>query len=110
MSTSRRGRRGQAFDRSSDVIYDIIMLKVVLDTSVMVAAFDSPRGASRQLLLEILDGRAVLLLSTSLMLEYEAVLTRPTVLQMIGIEAAEVIDVLDELAAGCQPVVFDYRL
>jgi putative PIN family toxin of toxin-antitoxin system len=86
------------------------MLRVVLDTDVMVAAFDSPHGASRQLLLAVLDDRASLLLSTSLMVEYEAVLTRHSILTMIGLEAREVLEVLDELAAHCLPVVFDYRL
>jgi putative PIN family toxin of toxin-antitoxin system len=85
------------------------MNRVVVDTDVMVAAFDSPTGASRQLLIEILDGKAKLLLSTSLMLEYEAVLTRPRILKLSGIEAEEVLAVLDELAGLCQPVAFDFR-
>jgi putative PIN family toxin of toxin-antitoxin system len=85
------------------------MRRFVLDTDVMVAAFDSPTGASRQLLIEILDGKAQLLLSTSLMVEYEAVLTRPHILSMTGVSAEEVRDVLDELAALCLPVAFDFR-
>lgn len=85
------------------------MLRVVIDTDVMVAAFDSPSGASRQLLTDILDGKAELLLSTGLMLEYEAVLTRPKVLKMIGVAAEEVLAALDELAGLCVPVAFDYR-
>jgi putative PIN family toxin of toxin-antitoxin system len=85
------------------------MLRVVVDTDVMVAAFDSPTGASRQLLLEVLDRRVLALASTALMLEYEAVLTRPNVLAMIGLRAEEVIAVLDEVASICLPVAFDYR-
>jgi putative PIN family toxin of toxin-antitoxin system len=85
------------------------MLRVVLDTDVVVAAFDSATGASRQLMLAVLAEEARLLLSTSLLLAYEAVLTRRSVLEMIGIEAEEVIAVLDELAAICVPVAFDYR-
>jgi putative PIN family toxin of toxin-antitoxin system len=85
------------------------MHRVVVDTDVMVAAFDSSSGASRQLLIEILDGKAKLLLSTSLMLEYEAVFTRPRVLDLIGIEIKEVHAVLDELAGLCVPVAFDFR-
>jgi len=75
----------------------------------MVAAFDSPTGASRQLLLDVLDGKATLLLSVSLLLEYEGVLTRPSVLKMIGVDTDEVLGVLDELVGICVPVVFDYR-
>lgn len=85
------------------------MLRVVLDTDVMVAAFDSPTGASRRLVMAILDEKALLLLSTSLLMEYEAVLTRPAVLRMIGIDAADVLVALDELAGLCVPVAFDYR-
>lgn len=92
-----------------DVTYDITVLRVVIDTDVMVAAFDSPTGASRRLLLDVLDGNARLLMSTALILEYEAVLTRRAILEMIGLEATEVLEVLDELAAVCWPVGFDYR-
>jgi len=35
------------------------MLRLVLDTDVMFAAFHSPAGASRRLFLEILDGKAL---------------------------------------------------
>jgi putative PIN family toxin of toxin-antitoxin system len=85
------------------------VLRIVLDTDVLVAAFDSPTGASRQLVMEVLDGHVTLLMSTSLVFEHEAVLTRPTVLHMIGIDAAAVRAVLDELAGLCVPVALDYR-
>ncbi len=85
------------------------MLKIVVDTDVLFAAFNSPTGASRRLLLDILDGKASLLLSTTLMVEYEAVLTRPRNLEQFGIGVAEVLAVLDELALSCVPVPFDYR-
>ncbi len=85
------------------------MLRLVLDTDVLVAAFDSPTGASRQLVLDVLDGNGCLLMSTGLLLEYEAVLTRPAVLRMIGVDSAAVLSVLDELAGLCVPVALDYR-
>lgn len=85
------------------------MLRIVLDTDVMFAAFHSSAGASRHLLLEVLDGKAQLLVSTTLMVEYEAVLTRPGNLAKFGIDAADVLDVLDEVAGLCVPVAFDYR-
>jgi predicted nucleic acid-binding protein len=40
------------------------------DTDVLVSAFISPAGASRQLLLDALDGKFALLLSTPLLVEY----------------------------------------
>jgi len=84
-------------------------LRVVLDTDVMVAGFASATGASRRLLLAVLDGEVRMLLSTPLLVEYEAVLTRPAMLAMAGVSAREVVAVLDELAALCVPVAFDYR-
>ena len=86
------------------------MLRLVLDTDVMVAGFASAAGASRRLLLAALDGKIRLLLSTSLLLEYEAVLTRPSVLAMAGLSTEDVLAVLDELAGLCAPVSFDYRI
>jgi putative PIN family toxin of toxin-antitoxin system len=85
------------------------VLRVVLDTGVLVAAFTSASGASRQLLLDGLDGRFQLLISTSLIIEYEAVLTRPEHLKRAGLSDRAVIEVLDELAGVCAPVAFDYR-
>ena len=85
------------------------MLRLVLDTAVMVAAFESATGASRRLVLDVLDGQATMLLSTSLMLEYEAVLTRPEMLARSGLTVPDVLEVLDELALRCTPVAFDYR-
>jgi putative PIN family toxin of toxin-antitoxin system len=85
------------------------MIRVVIDTDVVVAGFLSPQGASRQLLLDALDQRFTLLLSTPLLTEYEAVLRRPQHLAKAQASEAEVIEILDALAGLCVPVVFDYR-
>src|ERR1700687_4511009 len=79
-------------------------MRLVLDTDVVVAAMRSDRGASRQLLLAALDRRITLLASVPLMLEYEAVLTRPEHLKAIGLGAEEVNVVLDAWAAVIEPV------
>ena len=79
-------------------------MRLVLDTDVLVAAFRSERGASRELLIAALDERFVLLASTALWLEYEAVLTRPLHLTATGLSAAEVRDVLAALAVVAEPV------
>ncbi len=84
-------------------------LRVVLDTDVMVASFASGNGASRRLLMAALNGEISLLLSTPLLIEYEAVLTRPAMLAMSGVSAEEVAATLDEFAMLCVPVAFDYR-
>ncbi len=67
-----------------------MLMRVVVDTSVIVAGFASGRGASRRLLLAALDGKVRLLFSTPLLVEYEAVLTRPAMLAMSGVSVEEV--------------------
>lgn len=83
-------------------------MRVVLDTDVVTSAFISPDGASRQLLLDALDGKFSLLLSTSLLLEYESVLRRPAHLARAQATDAEVMEILDALAGIGVAVVFDY--
>jgi len=85
------------------------MISCVLDTDVMVAAFRSSAGASRQLLLLALQHEFILLLSVPLLLEYEAVLTRPEQLSRSGLTATEVGRVLDDLAAVGKPVHLAFR-
>lgn len=70
----------------------------VLDTDVMVAAFRSDAGASRQVLEAARVHRFELLLSVPLILEYES-LTRPEHLAASGATREDVAAVLDELAA-----------
>jgi len=86
-----------------------VSLACVLDTSVMVAAFRSSRGASRQLLLDGLAAGFDLLLSVPLLLEYEAVLTRTDQLSAFGIGWREVERVLDDVASIARQVRLAYR-
>lgn len=81
----------------------------MLDTNVVVAALRSSCGASRQLLRAALEHRFQLLLSVPLLLEYEAVLTRPEQLDACGLKTAEVVRLLDALAAVSTPVKLIYR-
>ena len=83
-------------------------MRLVLDTNVLVAAFRSDRGASRQLLLAALDQRLVLLASVPLMLEYEAVLTRAEQLARTGLTVEETNAVLDALAEVIEPVLLRF--
>jgi putative PIN family toxin of toxin-antitoxin system len=75
-------------------------MRVVLDTDVVVAGVVSPTGASRQLLIAAADGRFELLVSVPLMLEWEAVLKRPAILQAAKGSARDMDVVLDQLAAA----------
>ena len=83
-------------------------MRLVLDTDVIVAAIRSGQGASRQLLLAALDRRVVVLASVALMLEYEAVLTRPEHLERSGLTVREINAILDALAAVIERVAFRF--
>ena len=85
------------------------MLFCVLDTDVLVAAFRSDAGASRAVLREALARRFQLLLSVPLMLEYEAVLTRPEQLAVSGATKSDVDAVLNEMAAVGKAVRLAFR-
>jgi putative PIN family toxin of toxin-antitoxin system len=91
-----------------DIACDIIELggavRLVLDTDVLVAALRSDKGASRQLVVLALDRKIELLVSVPLMVEYEAVLTRPAHLTASGLSAAEVNEILDGMAGVITPV------
>jgi len=79
-------------------------LRYVFDTNVLVAALRSGRGASRKLLLGALDEELRVLASVPLMVEYEAVLSRPENLMAFGLSAGDVNAVLDAFAAVAEPI------
>ena len=79
-------------------------MRVVLDTDVLVAGVRSSRGASFQWLLAALERRVTILLSISLCLEYEAVLTRSSHLRAAKATATEMRRLLDALVAVAEPV------
>jgi putative PIN family toxin of toxin-antitoxin system len=79
-------------------------LRFALDTNVLVAALRSNKGASRKILLAALDRKIEVVVSVPLVIEYEAVLTRPEHLEAAGITAAEANEILDALAAVSEPV------
>ncbi len=85
------------------------MLRLVLDTDVVVAALRSPSGASRALVIAALDGRFTIPVSVPLFLEYEAVLTRRPHLLAAGLNELEVIGVLNGLANIFEPVTMHFR-
>jgi putative PIN family toxin of toxin-antitoxin system len=80
-------------------------LRLVLDTSVIVAAFRSRGGASHRLLRVVAQRRAVMIASPALFLEYEMVLTRPEHSRQMGRAAHMIGKAMEELAALIEPVV-----
>jgi putative PIN family toxin of toxin-antitoxin system len=79
-------------------------MRLVLDTATMVAAIRSDAGASRRLLVAALEQRFVLLASVPLLIEYQAVMTRPEHLSASGLSADNVEAVLDAVASVAEPV------
>src|SRR5690242_16475447 len=79
-------------------------MRLVLDTAAMVAAIRSGAGASRRLLTAALERRFTLLASVPLMVEYQAVMTRPEHLAASGLSADDVNVVLDAVAAVVEAV------
>ena len=79
-------------------------MRLVLDTTVMVAAIRSDSGASRRLLMAALECRLTLLASVPLMIEYQAVMTRPEHLTASRLSIEDVSVLLDAVAAVAQPV------
>ena len=84
-------------------------MRVVLDSSVLVAALRSRQGASFRLLELLRDGQFEIAISVPLALEYEAVLVRHAVELNLSREAA--IGVVDFLCgvAHCQDIHFLWR-
>lgn len=82
--------------------------RVVLDTTVLVAAIRSDRGASRALLVDALERRYESLASVPLMIEYEAVLTRPEHLEASGLSAQDIGAILDAFAVVTDRVRLAY--
>jgi putative PIN family toxin of toxin-antitoxin system len=80
------------------------MLRIVLDTSVIVAGLRSRNGPNNALLRMVALGKVTLLCTPPLFLEYEEVLKRPEQIAAHGLGRAQVDDFMDELAAIILPV------
>ncbi|MCB0075310.1 MAG: putative toxin-antitoxin system toxin component, PIN family [Caldilineaceae bacterium] len=79
-------------------------MKLVLDTSVLVAGLRSRSGASRRLLILLSEERFAAVASVAMMLEYEAVLKRANNLHDFGLTADEIDRFLDDMALWLIPV------
>ena len=84
-------------------------MRFVLDTNVIVAALRSTRGASAAVLRRIREGQGTMLLSTPLLLEYEAVCKEEAHIEACGLSVAEVDVVLNVLVARAERIETSYR-
>ena len=80
------------------------MLKIVLDTSVVVAGLRTRLGAGNAVLRLVAERQIVALATPPLFLEYEDVLKRPEQQLIHGLTIGEIDDVLSELAARLEPI------
>jgi predicted nucleic acid-binding protein len=80
------------------------ILRLVLGATVFVAAVRSDVGASRQLLRAGLESRYQLLATVTLMIEYQAVLTREEHLIAAGLSTAQMTALLDAVSLVAEPV------
>ena len=75
-----------------------------MDTDTIVAAIRSPYGASAEIIVAARLGLVQLLASTALMIEYEAVCSRPEHLRNANLSRKQVQTFLDVIAALVEPV------
>jgi putative PIN family toxin of toxin-antitoxin system len=84
-------------------------MRIVLDTSVLVAALRSRSGAGNAILRMVAERRVVLLATPPLFLEYEEVLLRAEHRLVHRLSLDEVSTFLQELAALIEPVELHFR-
>ena len=85
------------------------MQRIVLDTSVVVAALRTRLGAGNAVLRLVAKRRLIALATPPLFLEYEEVLKRPEQQLVHGLTGDDVDDFLAELAALIEPVEVHFR-
>jgi putative PIN family toxin of toxin-antitoxin system len=80
------------------------VLRVVLDTSVLVSGLRSRTGASNEVLRLIATGRLAGVATPALFLEYEEVLLRPEQRTVHGLRPSQIERFLAALASALEPV------
>ena len=85
------------------------MLRVVLDTSVLVAGLRSRQGASNALLILVAEQKIKPLVTTALFLEYEEVLLRAEHRIVTGMSEAAVAEFLAAFASASEGVEVHFQ-
>jgi|SRR5271170_3290413 putative PIN family toxin of toxin-antitoxin system len=83
-------------------------MRVVLDTSVLVAGLRSQLGASNRVLFAVAERRCVPLVTTALFLEYESVLLRAEQQLATGMNSVDVEGFLAAFASAAEPVELNF--
>lgn len=85
-------------------------MRVVVDTSVFIAALIGGKGPSRELLRMCLAGQLQALMGNALVAEYEAVASRPTIRQQCVLTPSEIGELLDAFCSVCEWIPVYYLL
>ena len=85
------------------------MLRIVLDTSVLVAGLRSRLGASNALLVLVAQQKVKPLVTTSLFLEYEEVLLRAEHRLATGMSEADVVGFLAAFASASEGIEVHFQ-
>jgi putative PIN family toxin of toxin-antitoxin system len=91
------GKYCQTIDKKSDTVYSITMPRIkpriILDTNVLYAGLYSSEGASFRVLRAVEEGKVKIVLSTTLLFEYEEILKRNQA--TLGLSARKIESILD---------------
>lgn len=85
------------------------MQKLIIDTNVLVSAFISADGASRQVLRAVLQGSAAALVSTALYAEYCDVLATDEFRKRCPLNASEIDELFDAFLCAAEMVEVFYN-
>ena len=83
-------------------------MRILIDTSTIIAAVRSPSGASAEIVRLVLMDQLSMVCSVPLFLEYEAVLLRPEHMKVANATASDITNLLDALAGKLIPVEIQY--
>ena len=84
------------------------MMRVLIDTNVLVAGLTSSRGASHMLLQAVAAGKLQIAASPAVWLEYESVLKRDSIRALHGFSETQVDSFLSALAVWVHPIGLHY--
>ncbi len=85
-------------------------MRIVLDTSVLVAAIRSKSGASRVLVNMVLRGELRPLVSVTLVLEYESVATRAEHVGHSELDSEEIVKIVKAFCTNGEQIHVGHRL
>lgn len=85
------------------------LIRLIIDTNILVAAVRNNKGPSFSLMQLVRRGGAGMHCSPAMFLEYEDVLKRPAQLAASGLLASDVDAILNDLARSIEPVSTHYQ-